>query len=450
MASTAVGKARRNPAILDPAQRVRRPVAPCEYPLRRSRHRRSAGSAVSSPRERADVLAGQQHPIDRAVDADPIGQFAGGGRSARREQRRRSACARHSTASDVRRRLRTSVGIAAAERPVGAARSGDCFARRQVWPGDRCPAASISGMTGFRIARSIISRSTATALGATSSFSSSSANTLARQGHQVVRARRAGVQRRCVGRLPKACEEAEVAQDTQVILRDPLQRIADEADATRGKIVQPAEIVEHFARQGIGIQRVDREIAACGIGAPVVGEGDRRVPPVGRDVAAQRRHLDDGPPCATAVTVPCAIPVGHGLDPRRLQPIDDLLRRMARRDVDVGDGAGRAAYRAPPRRRTRASPCPARSISVGQAGRADAIRHRAASRRSPWPRHSPRQVDDHRGGRAPDPSPLPVDAVEMPDRGPRHSAELAMWFAGSSRKASGTSNTSATSVSCGT
>src|SRR3546814_2249898 len=37
--------------------------------------------------------------------------------------------------------------------------------------------------------------------------------------------------------------------------------------------------------------RVDREVAPRGIVAPVVGEGDRRAAPVGRDVAAQRRDL---------------------------------------------------------------------------------------------------------------------------------------------------------------
>src|SRR3546814_2680072 len=75
-------------------------------------------------------------------------------------------------------------------------------------------------------------------------------------------------------------------------LVDALQGIADEAHAARGKIVEPAEIVEQGARQRIGVERVDREIAPRGVFAPVVGIIDDRVAAVGRNVAAQRRHLD--------------------------------------------------------------------------------------------------------------------------------------------------------------
>src|SRR3546814_14389273 len=75
-------------------------------------------------------------------------------------------------------------------------------------------------------------------------------------------------------------------------LVDALQGIADEAHAARGKIVEPAEIVEQGARQRIGVERVYREIAPRGVFAPVVGIIVDRVAAVGRNVSAQRRHLD--------------------------------------------------------------------------------------------------------------------------------------------------------------
>src|SRR3546814_11558040 len=78
-------------------------------------------------------------------------------------------------------------------------------------------------------------------------------------------------------RVTEACVEAEIAQDTQMILGDALQGIADEAHAARGKIVEPAEIVEQGARQRIGVDRVDREIAPRLVVAPDVGIIDDRV-----------------------------------------------------------------------------------------------------------------------------------------------------------------------------
>ena len=55
---------------------------------------------------------------------------------------------------------------------------------------------------------------------------------LARQGHQIVGARGAGVERRRVGLAgAEARVEAEEAQDPQMVLGDALQRVADEADA---------------------------------------------------------------------------------------------------------------------------------------------------------------------------------------------------------------------------
>ena len=88
----------------------------------------------------------------------------------------------------------------------------------------------------------------ATARGATSSCSNSSAirsrdsaiRSLARVG--------AGVEPRRIGRVAEPRVEAEEAQDAQMILGDALQRIADEADAPRLQIVDAAEIVEQSRR----------------------------------------------------------------------------------------------------------------------------------------------------------------------------------------------------------
>ena len=71
---------------------------------------------------------------------------------------------------------------------------------------------------------------------------------LARQRHQVVGARGAGVERRGVGLArPEAGVEAEEAQDPQMILGDALQRIADEADVALLEVGEAAEIVEDLA-----------------------------------------------------------------------------------------------------------------------------------------------------------------------------------------------------------
>ncbi|MCY1175797.1 hypothetical protein D9M73_160510 [compost metagenome] len=77
-----------------------------------------------------------------------------------------------------------------------------------------------------------------------------------------------------------------------MILGDALQRIPNEAHAPRRQIGQAVEIVEDFAGLWIGIERIDREIAARGILAPIVGKGDGGMAAVGCHVAAQGRDFD--------------------------------------------------------------------------------------------------------------------------------------------------------------
>ena len=72
-----------------------------------------------------------------------------------------------------------------------------------------------------------------------------------------------------------------------MILGNPLERFADKADDARGQIVHPAEIVEYLPGFGIGIERIDREIAPRRILAPVVGIGNRRPSPIGGYVTPQ-------------------------------------------------------------------------------------------------------------------------------------------------------------------
>ena len=158
----------------------------------------------------------------------------------------------------------------------------------------------------------------------------------ARQRHQVVGARGAGIQPGGIDPVAEPRMEAEEAQDAQVILRDAPQRIADEAHPARGQIVQPAEIVEHLARRRVRIERVHREIAPGRIRAPVIAERDHRVPAIGRDVAAQGRHLDragrqdrgDG-----AVRDPRR----HRADAGGAQPVQYVVGQQPRGKVDIGD-----------------------------------------------------------------------------------------------------------------
>ena len=69
-----------------------------------------------------------------------------------------------------------------------------------------------------------------------------------------------------------------------MVLGNALERFADEAHAARQQVFLASEIVEDFARPGIGGQGVDREIAPGGVFLPIVGERHGRPPAVGRNV----------------------------------------------------------------------------------------------------------------------------------------------------------------------
>ena len=158
---------------------------------------------------------------------------------------------------------------------------------------------------------------------------------LARQGHEVVGARGAGIERRGVGlAAAEAGVEAEEAQDSEMVFGDALQRIADEADVAALEVVEAAEIVEDFAGHGVGRQRIDGEIAARGVFFPIVGEGDGGAAAVGADVAAEGGDLErmavaDGGDGAMLDSG------RHRLDPRRFQPRHDFVGFEPCREVEV-------------------------------------------------------------------------------------------------------------------
>src|SRR5687767_7447634 len=88
--------------------------------------------------------------------------------------------------------------------------------------------------------------------------------------------------------------ETEVAEDTQMILGDALQRLADEADDPGLQILESAEIIEQLAGEWVGVERVDGEIPSSSILLPVVGEGDGRPAPVGRYIRSKRSDFGNG------------------------------------------------------------------------------------------------------------------------------------------------------------
>ncbi len=85
--------------------------------------------------------------------------------------------------------------------------------------------------------------------------------------------------------------EAEEAQDAKIVLADALVRVADEADAARGEVVEPAERIMDLS-VGAERERVDGEVAPARVGGKIAAERHLGVAPVGLDVLAQRRHLD--------------------------------------------------------------------------------------------------------------------------------------------------------------
>ena len=164
------------------------------------------------------------------------------------------------------------------------------------------------------------------------------ADPLARQAFKRFRQFSAGFLRFRIQIGPKARLEAEIAQDTQVILANALAGITDEPYALCGKVFEPAEIVGDLQRRGMDEQRVDGEIAPRCILAPVLCKCHGRTAAVGGYVMPQRRNLD-----ITGISgrrhqrrnSPVVNAGGNSANARRFQPRDDLFGLQGRGSIDI-------------------------------------------------------------------------------------------------------------------
>ena len=126
-----------------------------------------------------------------------------------------------------------------------------------------------------------------------------------------------------------------------------VRRAADEADTACRKVINAAEKVGHFMGVGIGVQRIDGEIAPCRILPPVGGVGDGRTAAVRADVAAQGGDFDRPSPDHRRDRA-MVYARGHSLYPGGLQALHHLLRLQRRGDVEIIDGKSKqsVAHRA--------------------------------------------------------------------------------------------------------
>ena len=121
-----------------------------------------------------------------------------------------------------------------------------------------------------------------------------------------------------------------------MVFANPLLGIADEADGPRREIIQTAKPIKQFTGQSIGIERIDGEIAACGIVLPILRKGYRGAASVGRNIMAQRG--DFGRPAGQDGSDRAVINPGRDdFDGLRLEPPYDLARLKRGCDVDIFD-----------------------------------------------------------------------------------------------------------------
>ncbi len=130
-------------------------------------------------------------------------------------------------------------------------------------------------------------------------------------------------------------EEAEEAQDAQIVLGDPRVRVADEAHRLRLDIRKSADEVDHLAI-GTDIERVDRQVTALGVLLPVLAESHLGAAAVGLDIAAKRGHLE-APAVEHQRHRAVVDPGRHRLDPGRLGALHHRLGRQRGRKVYIGD-----------------------------------------------------------------------------------------------------------------
>ena len=156
--------------------------------------------AVRAPRDRATAAPCQQEAVDRLGGADPVGERLG--RIERPLRRRDEPLAPPaSTAAAAPPPRRPPPDRPAAGPPAAAPARARSPPRARPRPGRRgASRRSISGSTGLKMPRAIISAHGRRRIGQAEQLQQLVGDPLARQRHQIVGPRRAGVERRRVGR----------------------------------------------------------------------------------------------------------------------------------------------------------------------------------------------------------------------------------------------------------
>ena len=122
-----------------------------------------------------------------------------------------------------------------------------------------------------------------------------------------------------------------------MVFADALARVSDEAHAFGAQVGKPVKPVEDFAGQGIGVERVNGEIAPRRVFAPVAGKGDLGMAAVGRDVAAERGDLDM-PAVQHRGDRAVGKARGNAAYPGFVQPGDHIGRGQGGCRIDIVDG----------------------------------------------------------------------------------------------------------------
>ena len=120
-----------------------------------------------------------------------------------------------------------------------------------------------------------------------------------------------------------------------MIFGDAFERVADKAHAARLEVFLTVEIIEDFARQRIGGERIDREIAARGVFLPVIGVLNLGVAAVGRNIAPQCCHFY-GPGVVDNGGDRAMLDAGrHGFDIGGFEAADHFFGWECRRAIDI-------------------------------------------------------------------------------------------------------------------
>lgn len=133
--------------------------------------------------------------------------------------------------------------------------------------------------------------------------------------------------------LAKGGVDAEEAQDAQVIFRDALVGIADEAHAPQRNVGKPADVVVHDARR-VDRQPVHGEVAPLGVPHPVTAERNLGLAAEGLGVLAQRGHFI-GVPVDDQGDGAVVDAGRHALDAGAFGAPHHLLRQCGGRDIHV-------------------------------------------------------------------------------------------------------------------